>query len=471
MTITEDILGRKRKFEPTRKPIIFKWEEDPSMLDPELKKLKHVMIKDTPDNREYCFWTDSLSQSFTYITAATIIGEGLKIRCDKPEAKTLIEDFNNEINVNRKSIEDYITSSWIDEMVHANSYWRIDLNKDYTYGVDLQRLDPKTIIKIRDPKYGWLMLQQQVGNYKAHRSKASFYRRATQFDNIATKYPYKNIKIDIPDEPDVILRTSFFVKPPIGSALHWITYKRYIAYFMRKYSQKFWTPFILFLVGDPMTNYYPEDDDIMQQQINDVAEQAPNMTNYGGLVLPGNVRAVELGKGGAKSSEIYVTYLEAMDKQIMYSIFASMGMRDSSGNEVSTQRGLRELYYQFLQGMRRRYKISMENFYSRCLCKQNGITITPRDLDIEFSPLKFEASEEVMRAIDLGRRTGMFLDRNELRKAGQQAFNWLEPVSEADNKKIDFQLPLQTSMSATGFGGSSTAQKTQQKVKPTTTTI
>lgn len=468
--ITENILGKRRDFEPTRKPIIFKWEEDPASLDPELKKLKHVMIKDTPDNREYCFWTDSISQSFTYITAATIIGDGLRIRSDNAQAKRLIEDFNSEINVNRKSIEDYITSSWIDEVIHANSYWRVDLNKDYTYGVDIQRLDPKTILKIRDPKYGWLKFQQQVGNYKAYRSKASFYRRANKFDNIVTRYPYKNIEIDIPDEPDIVLRTSFFIKPPIGSALHWITYKRYIAYFMRKYSQKFWTPFVLFLVGDPMTNYYPDDDDVMQQQINDVAEVVPNITNYGGLVLPGNVRAVELGKSSAKSSEIYVTYLEAMDKQIMYSIFASMGMRDASGNEVSTQRGLRELYYQFLQGMRRKYKINMENFYARCLCKQNGINITSRDIDIEFSPLKFEASEEVMRSIDLGRKTGMFLDRNELRKAGQQVWTWLEPVGDGDNKKIDFLLPLQTS-SPMGGDSSSLDQKMKQKVKSTTTTV
>jgi len=468
MTITEDILGRNRKFEPTRKPIVFRWEEDPSSLDPELKKLKHVMVKDTPDNREYCFWTDSLSQSFTYITAATIIGDGVRVRCDNSQAKRLIEDFNNEINVNRKSIEDYITSSWIDEIVHANSFWRVDLGKDYTYGVDIQRLDPKTIIKIRDPKYGWLKLRQQVGTYKSWRSKASFYRRASKYDNIITRYPYQSLEIDIPDEPDVILRTSFFIKPPIGSALHWITYKRYISYFMRKYSQKFWTPFILFLVGDPKTNYYPEDDDIMQDQINNVSEVAPNIVNYGGLVLPGNVRAEELGKNSARSSEIYVTYLEAMDKQIMYSIFASMGLRDASGNEVSTQRGLRETYYQFLQGMRRRYRIIMENFYARCLCPANNIKITPRDVALEFSPLKFEASEEYMRAVEIGRKTGMFLDRNEIRKAGKTVWSWLDPVSEADNKKVDFQIPLQTSA---GGDSRSLTQKVRQKVNPTTTTL
>ena len=153
--ITDDILGRSRKFNPSRKPIIKRFSEDPSKLDPELKRLRHVMIKNTPDHREYCFWTDSISQTFTYMTAATILGSGLRVRSKNKQAKEIIDGFNREINVNRKSIEDYVTSSWIDEIVHGESFWRIELNKDMTYGVDLQRIDPKTLIEVKDMKYAW----------------------------------------------------------------------------------------------------------------------------------------------------------------------------------------------------------------------------------------------------------------------------------------------------------------------------
>jgi len=458
--ITDDILGRSRKYEPTRKPIIIKWDEDPSRLDPELKKLRHVMVRDTSDNREYCFWSDSISQSFAYITAATIIGSGLRINCKNKKALDIINGWNRQINVNRKSIQDYITSTWIDEIVHAGSYWRVELTPEHPYGVDVQRLDPKTITTIKDPVYGWQKIVQRMGNYKAYRSKSAFYRQAGINDPLL-KYDYRywNREIHIQDEPDVLLRTSFFIKPPIASALHYITYKRYILYFMRKFSQKFWTPFLMFMVGDPKTNYYPDNPEQMQQQIDDVAEVIPKIVNFGGLVLPGNVRAEELGKQSAKSSDFYVKVLESLDKQIMFAMYGSMGLRDSTGNQKSTQRGVAEGWYQFIQGIRYRYKIGLENFYTNCLLPQNGIKLSPLELDVGFPPLKIEASEEYMRAVQLGRASGMFKDRNELRKAGQTVWNWLEELP--DNPEVDFQMPVQSSGM---FGGGGTASTTRRSL-------
>lgn len=473
--ITDNIMGLSRKYDPTRKPIIVKYGEDPSALDPDLKKLRHVMVRNTQDNREYCFWSDSISQSFAYITAATILGSGLRITCKNQKALDIINGWNREININRKGIEDWVTSTWIDEIVHGHSYWRIELTREHPYGVDIQRLDPKTITKKKDPKYGWVKFIQQVADYKSYRSKASFYARAglyNDLDQIGT-YSWRTRAIHIQDEPDVLLRTGFFIQPPIASALHYITYKRYILYFMRKFSQKFWTPFILFLVGDPRTNYYPENPEDMQEQIDDVAEVVPKIVNFGGLVLPGNVRTEELGKNTARASDFYVRVLEALDKQIMWAMYGSMGLRDSSGNELSTQRGVMEGWYQFIQGIRRKYKVALENFYVRCLLPANNVKIQLADLDVGFPPLKVEASEEYMRAVQLGRATGMFKDRNELRKAGQTVWNWLEELPE--NPKVDFQIPVQTSSPMGGAGTApstrrSLAQGTKQANKTTAST-
>lgn len=473
--ITDDILGQKRKFNPSRKPILVEWKEDYSKLDPELKKLKHVMVHDTEDNREYCFWTSAIAQTFTIMTANMFTGTGLRVRSNSQRAKDIIKEWNEEINVNRKTIEDYYQRSWIDEIVHAGSYWRAEFNKDVPTNIDIQRIDPKTITVKKDRKYGWEKLIQTVPNYKSYRSKASFYARAQlrdkDFDEIEPHTYYRQKEIHIPDEPDVIIRTNMFIRPPIASALHFITYKRYILYFMRKYSQKFWTPFLLFLVGDPMTNYYPDNDDDMQESIDDVAEVAPNMVNFGSLILPGNVRAEELGKQSAKSSDIYINYMDALDKQTAMALYSSMGLVEGRGVELSTQRGVKETRMQFIEGIRRRYKMKLENFYIKCLLPANGIKVSPGDIDLEYPPLKFEASEEYMRAVELGRKTGMFLDRNELRKAGQVVWSWLEKVPEKDNKKIDFQIPIQTSAGAGMMGGSrSEAQKTRQKVKSVAST-
>lgn len=442
--ITDDIYGRTkdRIYKPSRKPILKVFDYDTSNLDPELKKLKYVMIDHTnPDNREWCLWNSSIARSQATITSATIFGDGLRVRCSNPEAKRIIDGWNKEINVNGKSIEDYYDSTWLDEICHANSYWRIENIKDLAYKLDIQRLDPKTITKLKDPKYAWTLLLQELGNYKAYRSKLSFYANANKNDiyqhNI---YPRRGKVIRIQDEPTVILRTSFFIKPPISGVAQYIAYKKFILYFMRKYSQRLWTPFILLLAGDPKTNYYYDDPQDMQDAMADLAEIIPDMVSFGGAAIPGNTIVHELGKGSARSSEVFVHYMEALDKQIMIGIFSSMGLREASGVELATSRTLMEGHNQFLQGMRRRYAIGLTRFYVKALLPAHGIKVPMNDIEIDYSPLRTDSAEAIMRAVEIGVNTGMFKDRNEVRKAGQVLYPWMEQVSSGENKKLEFPV-------------------------------
>ena len=283
--ITDNIYGKTTKFKASRRPIIKTYNYDISNLDPELKKLKYVMIDGhNPDNREYCFWNSSVARSTTTITSATIFGDGLRVRCTNNEAKNIINGWNKEINVNGKAIEDYYDSTWIDEINHANSYWRVANIKDLAYKVDIQRIDPKTIYKLKDPKYGWTKLIQDIGNFKSYSSKKAFYAKANKYDNLYdSRYPYTNRAVHIPDEPDVLLRTAFFIQPPISAVTQYIAYKRFILYFMRKYAQRLWTPFIFLLAGDPKTNFYPDEGQEMQDAIDDLAGILPRW--YHSVVL------------------------------------------------------------------------------------------------------------------------------------------------------------------------------------------
>lgn len=443
--ITDNIYGRTLntpEYKASRKPILKTYDYDNSALDPELKKLKYVMIDGAnPDNREYCFWHSSVARSMCTITSATIFGDGLRVRCTNNEAKRVINGWNKEINVNGKSIEDYYDSSWIDEINHAGSFWRVDTFKDLAYKLDIQRLDPKTITKVKDPKYAWQKYVQQIGNYKAYRSKASFYANANKYDNLYdSRYPYSDREIHIPDEPSVLLRTSFFIRPPIAAVAQYIAYKKFILYFMRKYSQRLWTPFILLLAGDPKTNYYPDEGEDMQDAIDDLAEIIPEMVSFGGAALPGNTQIYEVGKGSARNSEVFIHYMEALDKQIMMGIFASMALREASGSELSTSRQLREGFNQFLKGMRRRYANRLTRFYVKALLPAHRIKISMEDIEMDYSPLVSDSAADAMNAVQIGVDTGMFKDRNELRKAGQVIYPWLEQLTEGENKKIKFPV-------------------------------
>lgn len=444
--IVDDILGKSRRYEPSRKPIVKEYDTHYTSLDPELRKLRYVMVAPTPANLEHCFWNDSVSQSFGVMTPALIVGDGLRIRAND-RIKSLIDDFNEEINVEHQTIDDYFTHSWIDMMVHHNgSVWRIDYNKDYTTKVDIQRLDPKTLTYERENHNGWAAYIQNVPNYKHYRSKTSYYRHLKE-----DKYEIMNFsnsrKIVIPDELDVILKGNFFLKPPVASAMIYMVYKRFILYFMRKYSQTLWTPKMLFGVGDPRTTQYPVDDEDMQQSIDDLAELIPDlMTTFSAAAIPGNITPYEVGKNSIRGSESFIKYIELLNKEIMMAQFASMGLRESSGTELATSRTLKELYLQFIQGMRRRYAISWEKFYRYALLKVNRVKASPGDINIEYSPLKFEPTEEYMKGVDLAVRAGVFKDRNEIRKAAQTIWSWLEEVPLNKNTKIKFIHPLQNNM-------------------------
>lgn len=441
------------KIRASRKPLLLPLAELLTKLDPELAKLVKISIKDTARNRETAFWNDSLSQTLCEVTAAEIIGDGLKIRCDDKKAKDIILDFNMSINVKRATIEDYIKESWFDSIIHANSYWRVLLDKDYEFGVDIQRLDPKTIVVDNDPNYGWRVFLQRVGKYKSHRSKYAFYReKKKQFDFqeyrrneygqvIPVDYSQRNNVVFIPDEPHVILFTDFFKKPPIGSALHYIVYKKYIAIFMKKYSQKHWAPYILAFIGDPKSNYYPQTPEEMQESIDLVTKQIPKITSWGGAAFPGDTRIETLQSATRASSEIYVSYMQHMNKEIMWSLYGSMGLIDPKGEELATGRILEHGRFRFLKGIRRRYELKLINFYAYCLLPANGIKIKPRKIDIEFSTLRSDEPGALMNAVFQGRQAGVFKDKNELRKACQPVWDWLEELSAGENKKLEEMLP------------------------------
>jgi len=151
---------------------------------------------------------------------------------------------------------------------------------------------------------------------------------------------------------------------------------------------------------------------------------------------------------------VFVEYINMLDKQIMMGNFSSMGLRDASGTELATSRSLKEMYFQFIGGMRRKYKSSLENFYSKALCKANRIKISPLEIDVEFPPLKFEATSEYMNGVSIAVESGVFKDRNEVRKASQVIWDWLDDLSKGDNTKIKFPLSVMDPKPTTGFGKS-----------------
>jgi len=409
--------------------------------------MKNAMIKNTAPNREFAFYNDSVSQTMTEITSAVMTGTGPHVTINRKHQKQyaldVVEDWNMETNVNGRTVEDWMRSSWFDEIVHADSYQRVAIDKKlYENRVDIQRIDPKTITKVKDPKYGWRALIQSVPNYKAYRTEASFYKNVvkdkiylTPLDIYGTRGVRYKLDITIPDKPNVVLRTSYFIKAPVASILHFITGKRWTFYFMRKFAQKHWAPFLVALVGDPNTNFYPDEPEAMNEAIEYVQKILPRVSNWGGVALPGIINLKTLDTQSAKSAQIYRDAIELYNKEIMWGLYASMAQRDASGNEQSTQRGILDAFYNFLETMRRKYANTLSRFYSKCLLPTWGVKdVKMKDISVEFDPLKRSGYLEIAQAIERLNNAGIFKDDNEARKAGSIVFAHLKALTDEENK-------------------------------------
>ena len=479
--ITQNEDGKpKRSLRPTRAPIILKMAEEYYQLDAVLKQMQHAMIKNTAPNREFAFYNDSISQSMTEITAAVINGNGPRIDLDRKRNKKyaldIIDDWNADINVNGRTILDYTRSVWYDEIVHADSYWRIDIDRKlYENRVDIQRLDPKTIIKTKDPKKGWRALVQTVPNYKSYRTKIQFYKNVVKDKVYLSPLEQKGLRglrykldIMIPDEPNVLLRTSYFIKPPVASILHFITGKRYTFYFMRKFAQKRWAPPLIARIGDPMSNFYPDDPEAMKEAMDMVQKILPKFSNWGGVAMPGIVDIKTLDTQSGKTSQIYRDAIELYNKEIMWGLYASMSQREASGNEMSTQRGILDAFYTFLENMRKRYANTITRFYAKCLLPAWGIKdVRQKNISFEYDPLKKQGYLEIAQAIERLNNAGLFKDDNEARKAGSIVFAHLKALTDKENKprgqKLMKELQMSSQFGAGASGNASSGRNPQAK--------
>ena len=474
--ITENEDGRpKRSLKPTRTPIILKMPEEWYELDSVLKQMKNAMIENTAANREFAFYNDSIAQSMVEITSAVIIGNGPQISCENKEALEVIENFNTEINVNGRTIEEYMRSVWFDEIIHADSYWRIDIDpKKYKNRVDIQRIDPKTIRKVKDPKYGWRALVQTVPNYKSYRTKIQFYKNIVKdrlYLSPLEAYGHRGVRyrldITIPDEPNVILRTSYFIKPPVGAILHFITGKRYTFFFMRKFAQKRWAPPLIATIGDPMSNFYPDDPEQMAEAMDMMQKILPKFSNWGGVAIPGIIKLSTLDTQSTKSAQIYRDAIELYNKEIMWGLYASMSQREASGSELATQRGILDAFYTFLESVRRRYSNTLTRFYSKCLLPVWGIKgVKQKDISIAFDPLKRSGYLEIAQAIERLNAVGIFKDDNEARKAGSIVFAHLKELNDGENKPRGQKLMKE--MNQSGAMGQN-SQRNPQATRSSTT--
>ena len=426
------------------------------------------LVPDNKNNRAILFWKDPVPVSFSYIEAYTIIGNGIKEVCDDPgqreKVHEVIQAFNDRINAQRQTIDDVFTRVTTDNNQHGSSVWRILYTDDSEVNLDLARIDPLTFDKRMDDKKGWeCFVQAPRVVHGTYASKNAFYNAMKLPTNIGilpggTTYPMSMVmpnRIVVPNEPEYVLEFEFYERPPISTVLDGLLYKQWILWYMKMYSDRYWSPFKVGYVGDPKT-IFPDDPVMMAKQRDDLLSSLLHMRNFGAMATAGYNRVEEMGKNSAASSEVYPGFVNLIDKQTMYALSGSMGQRDASGNELAVSRTIEQGWLRHNMGLRTRFSRALTDFYVNRLLPANGIKLSRQQLHLSFSPMETPKLVDLMTAIEKGMKSSVFKDVNEPRALLHEIWDNIAEVDEATAAKLnkDF-MEMNKKPEPTAFGGGS----------------
>jgi len=406
-------------------------------------------IPDTVANREISFWAEPVMISFAYLTAYTILGDGIKINTNDQGVKDTIREWNDEINIGRQTIDDIFTDSYVDNITQARGLWRHLITDDSAVGIDTARIDPTTVVKDRARVKGYEVYIQTARkedkqfytkeafyNYwKANATKKTSLNYVGQDTSLLDATEESNIEtIVIPNDPKYLLEFEFFRRPPISSVLNHLAYKRWILWYMKQYSERFWSPNRIGYVGNPQF-YMPESPEEFKKERDNLLQSLLFLKNFGALATPGYNKIEETATNTARSSAIYVDYANFLNEELMFSMMGSMGIRSARGTELATGRVLEQGYLRYAKGIRGRFDRGMKHFYVLRLLPINGQQSTRNQIELRHSPMIIEDMKSTVKAVRDACECLLFEDWNEPRQILQSVFGTIMDELPTDKAK------------------------------------
>ena len=392
-------------------------EEIEVNLDVEIRKLKRALPELTAQNISWCFYNDPLCYSTAAITSAVIQGHDYRVTSKKERDMKKIKQFNNKINFYNSSIEDLFNTTWADALKFGVSFWRPWKTNEMESGVDLSRISPSTLSHVIHPEKGYSMYIQEAETWATDEMEtfADFVDKF-HLGTVARKW----IKVKIPDDIQNIVKFQFFDEAPMKSVAHLVIYKKWIEWYMRKHAQKYWSPFTIFYMGSE--KFVPPPGEYMKRK-SEIDTIIPNMYNFSGVSVPGWVRAEQMRSTSQTDSTLYTTILDWINHQILYSLFASMQMRDASGKEgKGASLEVTRTWITFIENIRGQYDRTLRNFYAKVVIGDGD----PEDIEIHWSPIKADSLLDISAAIERIIKTGQ-VDQGEVRRALTMAFPFIDP--------------------------------------------
>lgn len=407
------------------------------VTDPDLKKILNSEVPNTIVNRTVLYLNDNTATSFGDMMASLIFGDNIIITCEKNDkAADVINTWNDNINMKHDSIEKFMKVSFKDNLINGEHLSRVYINLSPEKGdpkVDVQRVSLGTVKKEEHPTLGATRWIQRTTIPIVPLSKSKFYRRSA-----SEPMAQRNVVTIIPNEINCCIHVSLFDYAPTSTILQQLNMKKWAYMFLRKFMEKYWAPFVVAYVGDLKNGYMPTNPEEMKENLQWAAAQIRMIRDFGGAAFPAYTK-LEVLDTQVKKASVYLDTIDHLSKEIAIGLQSSISTRDSSGRAAQQQDIANEGWLRNIRSFRESYNIILRRFYAEVLLPAEGITgIKPQDLKITFPAIKSDSIKDILDAVEIAAKLGIFKDFKEIRKIINPIWKHVDDkISEADEKKMD----------------------------------
>lgn len=410
------------------------------ITDPDIKKFQKSFTPDNIVNRTVLALADNTFNSYTEMAGSIMFGDGLTVLVDDKkrgdEAKEIIDDWNDNINMKHETVEDFMKTALTDAFINSDFLHRVYINQnaaDDDPKVDLQRVPMSTLTKDEHETLGATRWIQRATIFKKPMDKMRFYRK----DPLETT-ERKEVIVIIPNEINCCLYARLFKRAPVGTIIKELNLKTWSYMFMRKFMEKFWAPFILAYVGDPKNGYMPRDPQEMKDQLNWAAQQIRMIRDFGGAAFPATTRLEPLETGVSKVTNIYLETIDHLSKEIAIGLHASITTRESDKSSKAGQDISMQGYLKGMRAIREKFNILLRRFYAKVLLPAHGINgVKPRNIKLTFPEIQTDDIKKIAEAAEIAARIGVFKDWREVRKIFKPIWKHIdENLTDEEEKRM-----------------------------------
>jgi len=160
--------------------------------------------------------------------------------------------------------------------------------------------------------------------------------------------------------------------------------------------------------------------------------------DFGGAAFPAYTQLQVLDTQVKKAS-VYLDTIDHLSKEIAIGLQSSITTRDSSGRPGTQQNIANEGWLRNIRSFRESYNILLRRFYSKVLLPAHDIEgIEPQDLKITFPAIKSDGIKEILEAVEIAAKLGIFKDFKEIRKIINPIWKHVDDkITPEEEKKMD----------------------------------